>query len=87
VINITGSETLRVRDVALRFGQRWGCVPTFQGSEAATCWLSNNTLARTLFGEPEISVDCMVDWIAQWLDRGGQTLGKPTHFQNRDGNY
>jgi nucleoside-diphosphate-sugar epimerase len=87
VINITGSETLRVRDVARRFGRHWGCVPTFQGSEAETCWLSNNALARKLFGEPETSVDRMVDWIAQWLDRGGQTLGKPTHFQNRDGNY
>lgn len=87
VINITGSQTLRVRELARRFGQHWGSEPTFQGREASTCWLSNNALARKLFGEPETSVECMVDWIAHWLDRGGPTLGKPTHFQTRDGNY
>jgi hypothetical protein len=29
----------------------------------------------------------MIDWIADWLERGGETLGKPTQFQNRDGDY
>jgi hypothetical protein len=29
----------------------------------------------------------MIHWIADWLDRGGQTLGKPTHFEVRDGKF
>jgi hypothetical protein len=87
IINVTGSETLRVREIAERFGERIGRTASFCGSEAETCWLSNNALARKRFGEPRISEDCMIDWIADWLIRGGETLSKPTHFQNRDGNY
>jgi hypothetical protein len=26
-------------------------------------------------------------WIADWTRRGGRTLGKPTHFQVRDGKF
>ncbi len=87
IINITGSETLRVRDLAQRFSQRFGRPAEFRGNEAATCWLSNNALAKKWFGDPSVSLDRMIDWIANWLDRGGETLDKPTHFQNRDGNY
>jgi nucleoside-diphosphate-sugar epimerase len=87
IINVTGSETLSVRDIAAQFGQRFGCAATFTGTEAPTCWLNNNSLARKLFGDPTMSVDCMIDWIADWLERGGETLGKPTQFQNRDGDY
>jgi hypothetical protein len=76
-----------VRDIARQFGQRFGCEPQFCGDEASSCWLSNNRLARELLGDPLTSVDTMIDWIADWLDRGGPTLGKPTQFQNRDGNY
>ena len=27
----------------------------------------------------------MMHWIAYWIARGGETLGKPTHFEVRDG--
>jgi nucleoside-diphosphate-sugar epimerase len=87
IINITGSETLGIRDIAERFGRRFDRVPSFTGNETPTCWLSNNGLARKLFGDPSMSVDDMIEWIAAWLERGGETLGKPTQFQNRDGNY
>ena len=29
----------------------------------------------------------MVEWTAAWLGKGGETLGKPTRFENREGNY
>ena len=87
IVNVTGAETLRVRDIAGKFAERFGREPFFVGEEAPTCWLSNSSRARELFGEPAVDVDCMIDWIADWLDRGGPTLDKPTHFQNRDGNY
>ena len=29
----------------------------------------------------------MLDWTADWEQRGGASLGKPTHFEVRDGNY
>jgi hypothetical protein len=64
-----------------------GRQPIFHGNESPTCWLSNNSLARKFFGDPTVSVDTMIDWITDWLQRDGETLDKPTHFQTRDGNY
>jgi hypothetical protein len=29
----------------------------------------------------------MIDWVADWVARGGASLNKPTHFSTRDGKY
>jgi hypothetical protein len=29
----------------------------------------------------------MVNWIAEWVQIGGRTLGKPTHFTEREGQF
>lgn len=87
ILNITGSETLRVRDIAIGFGQRLNRTPKFSGVESTDCWLSNNAKACELFGQPATSVKQMMDWTSDWLIAGGPTLNKPTHFQTRDGNY
>ena len=29
----------------------------------------------------------LIAWIADWVSRGGATLGKPTHFEVRDGKF
>jgi len=29
----------------------------------------------------------MLGWTAHWVKLGGGDLGKPTHFEVRDGNY
>ena len=29
----------------------------------------------------------MISWIARWLENQGELLGKPTHFEARDGKY
>jgi hypothetical protein len=29
----------------------------------------------------------MMRWVADWVRRGGPTLGKPTHFEVRDGEF
>jgi len=29
----------------------------------------------------------MIEWIAHWIQKGGATLDKPTHFQTRDGKF
>lgn len=87
VINITGPEVLRVRDLALELGNRLGREVRFEGEEAPTAWLNNAEKARSLFGEPEVGIEQMLDWVADWIGRGGEVLGKPTHFQTRDGKY
>ncbi|MCB1079508.1 MAG: NAD(P)-dependent oxidoreductase, partial [Verrucomicrobiae bacterium] len=87
ILNVTGSGILEVRDLANRFGERLGKEVEITGTEAETAWLNDASLSHQLFGQPRVSVDEMIDWIATWLEAGGGTLGKPTHFETRDGNY
>ncbi|HBJ33699.1 MAG TPA: NAD(P)-dependent oxidoreductase [Planctomycetaceae bacterium] len=87
IINITGSQVLRVRDIAHRFAAIFDKPTMIEGSEAPTAWLSNNARSVELFGQPPTSVDTMIRRIAKWVSAGGETLGKPTHFENRDGAY
>ena len=83
VLNVTGTRTLRVRDIAARFSNH----PTFQGEEAPTAWLNNATRCHELFAPPSVSEDELIEHVGRWLEGGGETLGKPTHFEARDGSY
>ncbi len=87
ILNITGSETLAVRELAERFGHAFQRPPIIQGTEAPTAWLSNNRRAVAAFGQPPTDIDTMIHWIAQWITQGGPSLDKPTHFENRSGAF
>lgn len=87
VINLTGPELLRVRDVAAEFGRLFGKTPIFEGTESPDALLNNSQLAQRLFGLPRIPIQQLIEWIADWTTRGGETLGKPTHFEVRDGKF
>ena len=49
--------------------------------------LSNSQPAHRLFGYPRVSVEQVIHWVADWVRRGGPLLGKPTHFESRDGKF
>jgi nucleoside-diphosphate-sugar epimerase len=87
VLNITGPEILSVRDVAEEFGQLFGVKPAFVNKEASTALISNSNHAYELFGHPEMPVKQVINWIAKWLDEEKRILGKPTHFEVRNGKY
>jgi nucleoside-diphosphate-sugar epimerase len=87
VLNVAGPETLSVRRVAEEFGRLLGRPVCFQGSEAVDALLSNGQLGHRLFGYPRVAAGQLIRWIADWLRRGGPTLGKPTHFEVRDGRF
>ena len=87
IMNATGAGTYATRDVALRFGSYFGKLPIFTGSEEKTAWLNNASKAQNLFGLPETTMDEMIEWVATWLLAGHPTLGKPTGFEKRDGNF
>ncbi|HET7632588.1 MAG TPA: NAD(P)-dependent oxidoreductase [Gemmatimonadaceae bacterium] len=87
VLNVTGREALSVREVALALGRRLDREPRFAGTEATDALLSNSDrMARTL-GAPEVPTDTMLDWVADWVRAGRPLLGKPTHFDVRDGAF
>jgi hypothetical protein len=87
ILNITGPETLSVRSLAEEFGRRFGVEPLFSAEEMPTALLSNATKAHQLLGYPAVEPGKMMDWIANWIKRGGAMLNKPTHFQTRDGKF
>jgi nucleoside-diphosphate-sugar epimerase len=87
VLNITGAEILSVRKLAEEFGVRMGKAPTFEGKESEDALLNNSNKAFALFGKPPVGVSQMLDWIAEWVARGGASLAKPTHFEERAGRF
>lgn len=87
IINITGPEILSVREVALKFGELFNIKPKFVNKEADTALLSNAGQAFELFGKPKVPVNKIISWIADWLNEDHKILGKPTHFEVRDGKY
>lgn len=87
IINVTGGEILSVKEVATKFGKHFGLLPEFAGNETQTALLNNAELAFNLFGKPEVSVEKIIKWTADWVKNGSRLLNKPTHFETRDGKY
>jgi len=85
-INISGPK-VSVRWLAGEFGKRFSKKPSFSGEEAKTAWLIDIAASKRLLGAPRVAIDTMIDWVAEWVSRGGPSLGKPTHFETRDGKY
>jgi uncharacterized protein YbjT (DUF2867 family) len=86
-LNLTGPECLSVRETCERLGQLLGREPVFGGKEAPTALLSNAAQAFSLFGQPRVSADQLLAWVAAWVRQAGPTLNKPTHFEARDGRF
>jgi nucleoside-diphosphate-sugar epimerase len=87
VVNVAGTETHRVADLARALGVRLGVVPTFQGEEGRDALLSDASRMRTLLDHPVLPTDTLLDWVADRIRTGGHLLGKPTSFEKRDGRF
>jgi nucleoside-diphosphate-sugar epimerase len=85
-LNLSGPK-IAIRDVARELGRRLGIEPVLRGAEAPTAWLVDCSEAFRLFGPPQVDIGRMLDWTADWVSRGGASLGKPTHYEARDGKY
>jgi hypothetical protein len=86
-INVSGHEILAVRDLAAKFGARFGRAPVIVGQEEPTAWLTNTSQAVKLFGLPIVDTEQLIDWTADWVSRSMPSLGKPTKYEVRDGRY
>ncbi len=87
ILNITGPETVSVRWLAHEFGKHFDVVPEFINEEQSTALLSNAAESFRLFGYPQVTLKEMIAITADWLKSGGETINKPTHFQERKGKY
>lgn len=87
ILNVTGPETVSVRWVAKEFGKLFDQTPEFINGEQDTALLSNAAESARLFGYPSVSLKQMIEVIAGWLKEGGKTINKPTHFQERTGQF
>ena len=86
-LNLSGPEVVSVRTLAEAFGDRLGCRPVLVGEEQPTAWLVNTYEQTRLFGYPTVPLAKLIDWTADWVASGGASLGKPTHFDVRNGAY
>jgi nucleoside-diphosphate-sugar epimerase len=87
IINMTGPETASVRYIAGQFAQLFEKEVTFINAESPTALLNNASKAAKLFGYPSVPLLRMIEWVAQWIELGGPSLDKPTHFEVRDGKF
>lgn len=87
VLNVTGRDTLTVRDLAEQLGARLGRTPRFTGAPAPDALLSNTDRMARVLAPPALSLDTMLDWVAQWVRDDRPLLHKPTHFDVRDGAF
>jgi hypothetical protein len=87
VFNVTGPEVLSVRRVAERFGELFGVAPKLIGTEAETALISNAAAGIAALGPIRVPNDRLLEWVADWLNRGGRVLDRPTHFEARDGKF
>ena len=87
ILNITGPVVVSVREMAETFGRLLGKTPVLTGRETGWAFVSSAARATALFGPPRVTVERMARWIAHWVRMGGRNLGKPTHFEVKDGKY
>ncbi|MBN2291915.1 MAG: NAD(P)-dependent oxidoreductase, partial [Pirellulales bacterium] len=87
IFNVVGPETISVRESCRRLARLMGKEVEFVGHEAPDALLSNGTFAYEKLGQTTVDTEQMLEWIADWVAKDGETLGKPTHFEARDGKF
>ena len=86
-LNVSGPEHVSVRWLAETFGRKFDKPSVLTGTESPDGWLINAARAFDLFGYPSVPLWRMMDWTADWVERGMTSLGKETKFDRRDGAF
>ena len=87
VLNVTGPETISVRWLAEHFGKMFGQTPVFINEEQPTALLSNAAESFRLFGYPKTALKKVMELLVEYINQGGKTINKETHFQERKGKF
>lgn len=86
-LNVGGPEHMSVRMAAHEFGRKFGKTPVFEGEEALDGWYNNTLAAQRLYGYPTVPLARLIDWVADWMERDMPSHDKPTHYEERAGNF
>lgn len=87
VLNLAGEPVLEVERICRRLAESLGVPVQFEGQAAERALLNDGRDAYRRLGRPEMDAERMIDWTAAWVGGGGELLGKPTHFEVRDGTF
>ena len=87
ILNVTGPDTVLVRQLAEKIGQELNSKPKFTSREARTALLSNASFCSSMFGYPQTTLDEMVSLIVKWVASGKTVLNKPTKYDIRNGKF
>jgi nucleoside-diphosphate-sugar epimerase len=85
--NLTGLRCESVRMITSKFSELFDRPVCFTGQESETALLGSPALLCGHLGEPPTPLEPVMRWIAHWVQNQGRLLGKPTHFEVRDGRY
>jgi nucleoside-diphosphate-sugar epimerase len=86
-MNVTGPEILSVRRATEYFAHEFQREALFRGEEFDRALLSNASQCHSLLGYPEVSAGELMERVAHWVLRGGESLNKPTKFEVADGRF
>ncbi len=86
-LNVTGPEVLSVRQAAKFFAGKFGREAAFSGIESGKALLSNASKCHGLLGLPSVTAPQLMEAVAHWIELGGGSLHKPTHFEVSDGKF
>ena len=87
ILNISGPETISLAHIAEEFSRIFNKNLTYTGTPGNIAYLNNAAKAFKLFGYPEVGLNQMIQWQAEWIMKGGKSLGKPTHFEVNNGKF
>jgi hypothetical protein len=87
VLNVTGPERVSVREVAHFFARRFSREARFAGEPAGPCLLGDAGRCVARLGAPQVGLDTLLEWCADWVAAGGRSLGKPTRYERSDGRF
>jgi nucleoside-diphosphate-sugar epimerase len=86
-LNVTGPETISTKWAANEFAKRFQKKAFFTDEEGNRALLSNSATMASLMGYPAVSLETMMDLVAEWIMVGGDAIIAPTHFETTDGKY
>jgi nucleoside-diphosphate-sugar epimerase len=87
VLNVTGPEIVDVAEAAEWFGSRFRKDVALTGAPGSTALLNDPSKCVGQFGPPEIDLATLREWVAEWIEGGGELLDKPTGFEVSSGKF